>query len=312
MTRVSELLNQLAKPKRNHFSTVGNTTPPLRDCHHAVQQMKFRVEVTGLADVCLDRAQKSITQNTRLSLATIHIIVFRGVHVALIHFLYTLLPHMAHESPLTARMAAIDASISQGQPHSQQHRHVEEDNPFIVASSSSPKSLRTPRTPRTNRSQNASMERVHTPAFMDEENNPFMPSHKSQSTPSRKLVSALPQVVDYHKLSSADQETFSGEYSHRVTPSSRRHAYSPAQPSLMSPTSTRHIHYPVIEAVPAPQFTPKTKRSGPSKDSDLIRAKKELKKWEAEFKTTHGRDATQDDIAANPMMGMSEFNISST
>ncbi|KFH67305.1 hypothetical protein MVEG_06040 [Podila verticillata NRRL 6337] len=207
------------------------------------------------------------------------------------------------KSPLTARLAAAasDASTSRRQPQSQQHRHVEEDNPFMVASSSS-KSSRTPRTPQTHHSQNTSMERVPTPTFMDEDNNPFMPSHKPASTPSRKQVSAIPQVVNYHELSSKDQEMFSSEYPHRATPPTRRHAYSPAQPSLMSPTSTRHVHHPIVEAVPAPQFTPKAKHSGSSKDSELIRAKKELKKWEAEFRTTHGRDATQDDIAENPLM----------
>lgn len=173
----------------------------------------------------------------------------------------------------------------------------------MVVSSSS-KSSRTPRTPQAHHSQNISMERVPTATFMDEENNPFMPSHKPASTPSRKQVSAIPQVVDYHELSPKDQDMFSSEYAHRATPSTRRHAYSPAQPSLMSPSSTRHIHHTIVEAVPAPQFTPKAKHSGSLKDSELIRAKKELKKWEAEFKTTHGRDATQDDIAADPVMGM--------
>lgn len=272
--------------------------------------MKFRVKGDWFGSCLFGQGQKSITQKHASRSPLSSSLFFRGVHVALISFLYTLLPHMDHESPLTARMAAtaIDASISQGPPHSQQHGHIDEDNPFMVAASS--KSSRTPRTPRTHHSQNASMERVPTPTFMNEENNPFMPSHKLQSTPSRKQVSAIPQVIDYHELSSVDQEIFSGEYSHRVTPSTRRHAYSPAQPSLMSPTSTRHIHHLIVEAVPAPQFAPRNKRDGSSKDGDLIRAKKELKKWEAEFKTTHGRDATQDDIAADPVMGMFKFNIS--
>ncbi|KAG0343523.1 hypothetical protein BG004_005239 [Podila humilis] len=223
------------------------------------------------------------------------------------------------------------SSSSSSSRHGRSQHNAElgqDDNPFVVP-------IRAPQSSQTSFNQLASARRVASQDLMYEEDNPFMHSRyklseessgpaevlgtasasaSATSTPSRRFrTSAVPQVVDYDDLSFLDQNIFNGDsVSQRPTLSTpKRHAYSPHQPSLMSPSSIRHMNYHTVVTEPAPsapKFLEKMTPVSPkeiersSLKKEVVQIKVELKKWEAAFKKSRGRDATQDDIAKDPAM----------
>ncbi|KAG0370702.1 hypothetical protein BC939DRAFT_475844 [Gamsiella multidivaricata] len=176
---------------------------------------------------------------------------------------------------------------------STQHQFMDQDNPFLTQPAkttmqdSSPASYR-----QRERRSVAQIAR----AFEEDDDNPFLISNKPIATKKRPYV--VQEERSYSDITTAPTASTApsqGSSSSTYIDSSR-----PSEPTAKTPPpQPRHFQ----------SRTSKSKRSGDTLDyssvtvEDLKRSRKELKAWEANFKNTHQRTATQDDITKDEAMG---------
>jgi len=163
-----------------------------------------------------------------------------------------------------------------------------------------------------------------------EDDNPFLSAHSkpgpSRPPTSRTRSSSISSITEgENRLASTSRNHGAeckepadfGHYHYSdgaptrtsVSAMQSKHAYAPTTPSLLSPGASRDTD------IPQPRKSDQSSHRSRSSRSDgvsyqnvgpeaLKQARRELKAWEANFKSTNQRDATQDDSAKEPIMGM--------
>ncbi|KAG9326464.1 hypothetical protein KVV02_001643 [Mortierella alpina] len=172
-----------------------------------------------------------------------------------------------------------------------------DDNPFLVRSSPST------RTARSRSRQTTPPRRLQD----DDDNNPFLSTHKFVQTHNQ---AAIPQTVEYGDVSLQDIDIQHHHSEPFPTTPKRRPNAGASSSLLLSPSSSRHTDQGLQSLDHAAQKvrSSKSRRSEATSGyqhasiEDLKLARKELKAWEASFKATHSRAATQDDIARDEVM----------